>query len=80
MTVILSKTGEMVISKGSPKQLPPLIEGIERKEWLILLGVTFQDNPYCWDLHVDGYIMSKASGRMHIFYEYADYTVTFVIN
>ncbi|XP_028408299.1 LOW QUALITY PROTEIN: sacsin-like [Dendronephthya gigantea] len=61
----MSKTWEMVISKRSLNQLPPPINGIERKEWLTLLGVSFQDDPCCWDIHVDG-LLSKASGRMHI--------------
>ena len=39
--------------------------GIERKSWLKLLGVTFQENPCCWDLHIDD-LLSKASGRMYI--------------
>ena len=60
-----SKTWEMVISKRSLNQLPSPIDGIERKKWLRLLGVSFQDDPCCWDLHVDG-LLSKASGRMHI--------------
>jgi hypothetical protein len=34
-------------------------------KWLRLLGVSFQDDPCCWDLHVDG-LLSKASGRMYI--------------
>ena len=55
----------MVISKGSLKQLPPPIDGIKRKKWLDLLGVTFQDDLCCWDLHVDK-LLSKASGRMYI--------------
>ena len=55
----------MVLSKGVPKQLPPQIDGIKRKEWLKLLGVSFQDDPCCWDLHIDN-VLSKASGRMYI--------------
>ena len=54
----------MVISKGSLKQQPSPIGGIERKKWLRLL-LTFQEDPCCWDLHVDG-LLSKASGRMYI--------------
>jgi hypothetical protein len=44
---------------------PRLIEGIERKEWLELLGVTFEDDVCCWDLHVDG-LLSKDGSRMYI--------------
>jgi hypothetical protein len=46
------------------RPLPAPIVGIERKSWLKLLGVTFQENPCCWDLHIDD-LLSKASGRMH---------------
>ena len=65
MIVNISKTWEMVLSKGVLKQLPPQIDGIKRKEWLKLLGVSFQDDPCRWELHVDN-VLSKASGRMHI--------------
>ena len=47
------------------RPLPAPIVGIERKSWLKLLGVTFQENPCCWDLHIDD-LLSKASGRMYI--------------
>ena len=65
MIVNISKTWEMVLSKGVLKQLPPQIDGIKRKEWLKLLGVSFQNDPCCWDLHIDN-VLSKASGRMYI--------------
>ena len=65
MILNFSKTWEIVICKGSLKQLPPPIDGIRRKKWMKLLGVKFQDDPCCWDLHVDE-LLSKASGRMHI--------------
>jgi hypothetical protein len=45
---------------GDASEPPPApIEGIERKKWLKLLGVTFEDEVCCWDLHVDG-LLSKA--------------------
>ena len=53
MILNFSKTWEIVISKGSLKQLPPPIDGIRQKKWMKLLGVKFQDDPCCWDLHVD---------------------------
>jgi hypothetical protein len=53
MTSNLSKTREMVVHGGSMRPLPAPIVGIERKSWLKLLGVTFQENPWCWDLHID---------------------------
>ena len=64
MIVNISKTWEMVLSKGVLKQLPPEIDGIKRKEWLKLLGVSFEDDPWRWELHVDN-VLSKAIGRMH---------------
>ena len=39
MILDFSKTWEIVISKGSLKQLPPPIDGIRRKKWMKLLGV-----------------------------------------
>ena len=65
MTLNLSKTWEMVVHCGSMKPLPAPIAGINRKSWLKLLGVTFQEDPCCWDLHIDD-LLSKASGRMYI--------------
>ena len=65
MTLNLSKTCEMLLSGGTSKPPPAPIEGIERKEWLKLLGVTFEDDVCCWDLHVDG-LLSKVGSRMYI--------------
>ncbi|CAB4009901.1 Hypothetical predicted protein [Paramuricea clavata] len=45
MTLNVSKTWEMVVHGGSMKPLPAPIVGNERKSWLKLLGVTFQENP-----------------------------------
>ena len=47
MIVNISKTLEMVLCKGVLKQLPPQIDGIKRKEWFKLLGVSFEDDPCC---------------------------------
>ena len=44
---------------------PPPINGIRRKKWLKLLGVTFQENPRCWDKQVDS-LLSKAGSRIYI--------------
>ena len=61
MIVNISKTWEMVLSKGHVKQLPQ-IDGIKYKERLKLLGVSFEDNPCCWDLHIDNvHVLSQAS-------------------
>ena len=47
MSLNVSKTWEMLLR--SRTTAPPPVPGIERKEWLKLLGITFHD----WDLHVD---------------------------
>ena len=47
------------------KPLPPLVKGIERKSWLKLLGIIFQENLSDWDLHVDN-LLRKASSRLYI--------------
>ena len=47
------------------RPLPPRIGEIERKEWLKVLGVSFQDDPNCWEKHVDN-LLSKAGRRMYI--------------
>ena len=65
MTLHLSKTWEIVVHGGSMKPLPAPIVGIERKSWLKLLAVTFQENPCGWDLHIDD-LLSNASERMYI--------------
>ena len=38
------------------------MDGIERNNWLNLLGMAFQDDPCCWDLQVD-ILLSKAASR-----------------
>ena len=65
MSLNLSKTWEMVMSRKTQRPLPSRIGEIERKEWLKLLGVSFQDDPNCWDIHVDN-LLSKAGRRMYI--------------
>ena len=47
MTVNISKTWEMLLSKGASKQLPPQIERIKRKKWLKRLEVSIQDDSCC---------------------------------
>ena len=44
------------------KPLPPLVQEIERKSWLKLLGIIFQENPSDWNLHVDN-LLRKANSR-----------------
>ena len=55
----------MVVHGRISKPLPPLLLGIERKSWLKLLGIIFQENPSDWDLHVDN-LLRNASGRLYI--------------
>ena len=55
----------MVVHGRISKPLPPLVQGIERKSWLKLLGIIFQENPSDWDLHVDN-LLRKASSRLYI--------------
>jgi len=65
MKLNLTKTWEMVAHGRISKPLPPLIQGIERKSWLRLLGIIFQENPSDWDLHVDS-VPCKAGSRLYI--------------
>ena len=65
MWLNFSKTWEMVICVKTSKALPPRIGEIERKECLKRLGMTFQEDPKCWDLHVEN-LLSKARSRMYI--------------
>ena len=50
MTLNLSKTWEMLLSGRTSKPPPGPINGIKRKKWLKLLGVTFKDDVCCWEL------------------------------
>ena len=61
----LDKTWEMVLNGKSSKPLPDPIQEIKRRDWLKLLGVTFQDKPCDWDKHFQ-YMISKACGRLYI--------------
>ena len=65
MTLNLSKTWEMLIHGKTTKPNPQSVPDIEGKSWLKLLGITFQENPCCWDLHVDK-LIAKASSRLYI--------------
>ena len=65
MTLNLLKTWEMLIYNKTTKPDPPPVPIIERKSWLKLLGVTFQENPCCWDLLFDN-LIAKASSRLYI--------------
>ena len=55
----------MLIHGKTTKPNPQPVLDIERKSWLKLLGIIFQENPCCWDLHVDK-LIAKASSRLYI--------------
>ena len=55
----------MLIHGKTTKPNPQPVPGIERKSWLKLLGIIFQENPCCWDLHVNK-LIAKASSRLYI--------------
>jgi hypothetical protein len=65
MSLNLSKTWEMVIHSKTTKPMPQPIQDIERKESLKLLGITFQNTPTSWNIHIDN-LLSKASSRLYI--------------
>ncbi|CAH3175057.1 unnamed protein product [Porites evermanni] len=55
----------MLLRSRNTKLSPPLLPGIERKEWLKLLGITFHEDPCNWDLHIDS-LLSRAASRLYI--------------
>lgn len=65
MSLNMSKTWEMIVRGNTAKSLPPQLSGINRKEWLKLLGITFQADQGKWDLHIDS-LLSRAGSRMYI--------------
>ena len=65
MKLNLTKNWEMTVHGRISKPLPPLVQGIERKSWLKLLGIIFQENPSDRDLHVDN-LLRKPSSRLYI--------------
>ncbi|CAB4022803.1 Hypothetical predicted protein, partial [Paramuricea clavata] len=65
MKLNYKKTWEMVIRGKITRPLPAPLPMIVRKSWLKILGVTFQENPSMWDMHLDE-LMSKACSRMYI--------------
>ena len=65
MSLNLSKTWEMLLRIRNTKLSPPPLPGIERKEWLKLLGITFHEDPCNWDLHIDS-LLSRAASRVYI--------------
>ena len=65
MTLNLSKRWEMLIYRKTTEPNPQLVPRIERKSWFKLLGIIFQENTCCWDLHVDK-LIAKASSHLYI--------------
>ncbi|CAH3196877.1 unnamed protein product, partial [Porites evermanni] len=55
----------MLPRSRNTKLSPPPLPGIERKEWLKLLGITFHKDPCNWDLHIDS-LLSRAASRLYI--------------
>ncbi|CAB4044485.1 Hypothetical predicted protein, partial [Paramuricea clavata] len=62
MKLNYKKTWEMVIRGKITRPLPAPLPMIVRKSWLKILGVTFQENPSMWDMHLDE-LMSEACSR-----------------
>ena len=65
MPLNMKKTWEIVVRGNVSRPLPASISTIERKTWLRILGITLQDNPCNWDLHIEE-LINKASSRMYI--------------
>ena len=65
MSLNLSKTWATLLRSRTTKPAPPPLPGIERKEWLKLLGITFHEDPCNWDLHVDS-PLSRAASRLDL--------------
>ena len=51
----------MLICSKTTEPDPESVGGIERKSWLKWLGITFQENRCCWDLHVENLIGEPSS-------------------
>ena len=65
MSLNLSKTWEMLLRSRTTRPAPPPVPGIERKEWLKLLRITFNEDPCNRDLHIDS-LLSRTASRLHI--------------
>ena len=65
MILNMSKTWEMVV-RGRTTSLPPKIGNIERKSWLKLVEMVFQDDPCNWDLQFDTLLPKAASESLWI--------------
>lgn len=60
----LSKTRERLLHRTTSKPAPPPLPGIERKDCLKLLGITFH-NHCVWDFHIDR-LLSRAASPLYI--------------
>ena len=65
MSLNLPKTWEIVIHGKTSEPKPRPLQDIKRKESLKLLGITFQNKPTSWDIHVVN-MLSKHSSRLYI--------------
>ena len=65
MVLHMKKTREMVERGRTRKSLPEQVKGVERKQELKILGVTFYEIPCNWDTQFDS-MLSKALSRMYI--------------
>ena len=65
MKVNSTKTWELLLRGRTTSTPPEPLEIIGRKEKLNLLGVTFEQVPVNWDIHID-YLLSKANSRSYI--------------
>ena len=65
MPLNIKKTWEMIVHGRMFTSPPDPLPLIERKTWLRILGITLQDNPCKWELHI-GELIRKASSRMYI--------------
>ena len=72
MKLNLTKTWEMVVHGRISKPLPPLVQGIEQRSWLKLLGIIFQENQSDWDLHVDNFLLRKVVYTFYVFVDILD--------
>ena len=55
----------MLLHSRTTNPAPSPLPGIERKEWLKLLGITLHEDPSNWDLHIDS-LLSRAASRLYI--------------
>ena len=67
MNLNYKKTGEMVVRDKITRPLPAPRPMIVRISWLKILGVTFQENPSMWDMHLDELMSKKPVAECTLF-------------